>query len=165
MSKNKTIEDTKVFVDRKLRTLANSQSRIDQESIGYKRFLEQCSGATNNFLYFGLSIDAILDEFDNPKENSIGIEAIFPSSESRPIIQYSIDNGLLIYPDDPTCPYFHLVRALFRGRLDSEHDRNFSYSLLKDMSDDGRIEGQRIVDRKDVEIFREVLQEVDYLSK
>jgi hypothetical protein len=138
------------------------------DSPGFSRFLDMCSVASLKFLLTGVSINVVLEDYEDIHgilENRLGLNARFPSSETRPIIKYDFLRGICEFFEEPTDPYLLFVNSLRRGTLDTKHDRNFAYTILNHMKDNVMILGQTIVDPLDVKLFMDVIGEIYHLSQ
>jgi len=108
-----------------------------------------------------VQVQIISGKTQDEEEEVIEVSGIFPSGVLEPFIEYYTSQKEVSYPLDPTSPYSILVRAVRKGGMSKKSDKRLAYNILNKMSDSGTISGRRVIDLKDVELFRRVLSEFE----
>ena len=129
------------------------------KSPDYNAFVDLAVELAPEYLKSDFNLEPCLEICDEPQDQFVGVTAIFPSQRNYPFAEFYPYHRRVGYPYDPASAYSILINSIRIGGFLTEHDRNFVDNLARRLKKSGRIDGQKVVKRADVEFVKGIAQE------
>ena len=154
--KTKTVGEVKEELEGILNIWENEFGLANEAT--FQGFKKRSSLLVPKYMLIGMPIEMEAGRLRKPDEElKIRIDTEFPSSRTYPVIEYLVEQKRSCFLVDHESAYSLVVKAIRRGRLSDERDREFAYALISQMNNNGLLSGRRVMNPWDVNLAREVL--------